>query len=56
VGLPCLPVPIRQILGRLSFVTDDRHWGMPFRRGLFPIPDADFDRIVTAMGAERLAA
>jgi hypothetical protein len=53
---PSVPVPIRQVLGELSFVTDQAHWGMPFRRGLFTIPDADFDRIITAMGRDRLAA
>lgn len=53
---PCLPVPIRQLLGELSFVPDGRHWGIPFRRGLFPIPAEDFERIVAAMGASRIAA
>jgi hypothetical protein len=53
---PCVPVPIRQLLGELDFVRDDKHWGMPFRRGLFTIPDADFDRILAAMAAGRMAA
>jgi hypothetical protein len=53
---PCVPVPIRQLLGELSFVPDLKHWGMPFRRGLFTVPDADFDRILAAMAAVPLAA
>ncbi len=53
---PCVPVPIRGLLDQLSFVPDEQHWGMPFRRGLFPIPAEDFDRIIAAMGAARLAA
>jgi hypothetical protein len=53
---PCVPVPIRQLLGELSFVPDEKHWGMPFRRGLFPIPEADFDRILSAMAAVPMAA
>lgn len=51
---PCLPVPVRQVLDQLGFVTDRRHWGIPFRRGLFPIPAEDFDRIAAAMGAPSL--
>lgn len=53
---PCLPVPIRQVLGELSFITDDKYWGVPFRRGLFQVPDADFERILHALAADRLAA
>lgn len=53
---PCLPVPIRQVLGELGFITDDKCWGMPLRRGLFTIPDADFERILHALAADRLAA
>ena len=52
---PCLPVSIRGLLDQLSFLPNAKHWGVPFRRGLFPIPAGDFDRIVAAMGA-RLAA
>lgn len=46
---PCLPVPIREVLDDLGFITDARYWGIPFRRGLFAIPARDFDRIATAM-------
>jgi len=51
---PSLPVDVHGLLDRLGFVPDPRHWGMPFRRGLFTIPAADFDLIVAAMGAGRL--
>ncbi len=39
----------RPLLDQLSFVTDKRRWGLPFRRGLFPIPTADFEIIAAAM-------
>lgn len=51
---PCLPIPIRPLLGELGFIPDRAHWGIPFRRGLFPIPAEDFDRIASAMGAAGL--
>lgn len=41
--------PVRVLLPRLSFVHDERHWGYPFRRGLFEIPVADFEVIAAAM-------
>lgn len=47
----CTPAPIRPLLGTLSFIPDGRNWGFTFRRGLFQIPSADYDRIVTAMDA-----
>ncbi|MGC3993342.1 MAG: EVE domain-containing protein [Propionicimonas sp.] len=53
---PSVPVPVRELVDRLGFVPDATHWGLPFRRGLFRIPDADFDVIVEAMGAARQAA
>ncbi len=42
---------IRPLLGRLSFIPDERNWGITFRRGLFRIPAGDFDRIVAAMAS-----
>ncbi len=30
------PAAIRPLLPKLSFITDPAHWGMAFRRGLFP--------------------
>lgn len=43
--------PIRPLIQRLEFITDKQHWGMPFRRGLFEISKADFERIARAMQA-----
>jgi hypothetical protein len=51
---PCLPVDVHTLLDRLGFIPNPRYWGMPFRRGLFTIPSADFEVIVAAMGAGRL--
>lgn len=48
----CTPAPIRPLLGQLSFVPDGRNWGFTFRRGLFQVPEEDFDRIVAAMHAD----
>jgi hypothetical protein len=45
------PAPIKPLLGRLSFIPDQRNWGFTFRRGLFQIPSEDFDRIAEAMDA-----
>jgi hypothetical protein len=45
------PAEVRPLLGRLSFVTDERRWGLPFRRGLFPITADDFGVIAEACRA-----
>ena len=45
------PADIRPLLGRLSFVTDEQRWGLPFRRGLFPISVADYQLIADACRA-----
>jgi hypothetical protein len=50
--LPCQPAPIRPLIPSLSFIQDKQHWGYPFRRGLFAIPEADFRLIAAAMGAQ----
>lgn len=42
--------PIRPLLSQLSFIPDERHWGMPFRRGAFAISRDDFAVIARAMG------
>ncbi len=44
--------PVRPLLEDLTFVTDKRKWGFPFRRGLFEISPQDFERIAKAMGAQ----
>lgn len=46
---PVTPAPVRPMLDDLAFVTNKRSWGMAFRRGLFPVGDADFARIEAAL-------
>lgn len=41
--------PIRPLIDSLSFITDKRRWGFPFRRGLFEISQADFALIAAEM-------
>lgn len=43
---------IYPLLGELSFIRNPSHWGMAFRRGLFPITREDFARIASAMGLD----
>ncbi len=50
--LPVTEAPIRPLIDALGFLPDKTHWGMPFRRGLFEIPEADFATIARAMRAE----
>ena len=50
--VPCTIASIHPLLDQLSFITDKRHWGYPFRRGHFAIPRVDFERIAAAMGVE----
>jgi hypothetical protein len=45
------PVDARTLVGALSFITDPSHWGFPFRRGLFTIPESDYRTIAEAMAA-----
>jgi hypothetical protein len=42
---------IYPLLPRLSFVRDPAHWGMAFRKSLFPVNEADFAIIAEAMQA-----
>ncbi len=49
--LPARPAAVRPLIGELTFIRDKRHWGFPFRRGLFQIDRNDFIRIAAAMGA-----
>lgn len=46
------PVDVRPLLPRLSFITDERRWGYPFRRGLFEVSEEDLALIAEAMGAD----
>ncbi len=41
--------PIRPLIEQLSFITDSKKWGFPFRRGFFAIDEADFHLIETSM-------
>lgn len=43
-------VPAHPLVTTLSFVPDPTRWGLPFRRGLFAVPAADFRIIAEAMG------
>ncbi len=43
--------PIAPLIADLDFIQDKRQWGFPFRRGLFEIGRADFERIAAALGA-----
>ncbi len=47
--LPSEPADVRPLIGRLSFIGDTSRWGLPFRRGLFPITELDFRTIAEAM-------
>lgn len=48
----CHEAPIEPLINELDFIKDKQRWGFPFRRGLFEINRADFERIHKAMGAE----
>jgi len=43
---------IYPLLDRLSFIADSAHWGMYFRRSLFPVSEGDFAIIAGAMGVD----
>lgn len=45
-------VPIVPLLDSLSFISDKKRWGFPFRRGCFSIPAGDFTFIASKMGVE----
>jgi len=46
---PCTRIDARPLVDQLSFVKDPSHWGLPFRRGLFTIPQEDFSLISDRM-------
>ncbi|KXO91364.1 EVE domain-containing protein [Tsukamurella pseudospumae] len=48
---PCRRIEAKQLIDRLSFITDPAHWGLPFRRGLFAIPRSDYETISILMTA-----
>lgn len=41
--------PIRPLIDDLNFIKNKKQWGYPFRRGLFEVERADFERIAQAM-------
>lgn len=43
------PTPINPLLRELSFITDPKRWGFPFRRGLFEVTEADLGVIRRAL-------
>ncbi len=45
-------IPIRPLIGQLSFIEDKTHWGYPFRFGNLSIPEVDFKIIAEAMGRD----
>jgi hypothetical protein len=47
----CERTEAKPLVGRLSFIADPQHWGLPFRRGLFQVPQQDFEIIKTRMTA-----
>ena len=49
---PGWEAPIQPLIERLSFITDKRHWGYPFRLGHFEIGADDFRIIAEAMGLD----
>ncbi|KAA0575622.1 EVE domain-containing protein [Azospirillum sp. Sh1] len=56
---PSEEAPIQLLLDRLELTAGVRNWGYPFRFGLLPVSQGDFDRIAEAMRAavrEELAA
>lgn len=42
---------IKPLITELSFIKDPTHWGFPFMRGLFEIPESDFKKIAVACNA-----
>ena len=50
---PCAEVDILPLIGQLSFITDKKHWGAPFRFGMLEIQQPDFDLIAEGMLPER---
>jgi len=48
--LPASEADIYPLLPQFDFVTDPVHWGMYFRKSLFPVSISDFSLIADAMG------
>lgn len=52
----CHDAPIKPLIEDLSFIKDKAHWGAAFRFGYLRVPEADFSRIVRAMGCPLVEA
>lgn len=48
---PVTRIDAKPVVERLSFISDPTHWGLPFRRGLFAIPEEDFRTLHALMTA-----
>ncbi|WP_416546963.1 EVE domain-containing protein [Limnohabitans sp. DCL3] len=48
------PVPIKQLIAKLEFISDKTHWGAVFRFGQIKISEADFFRIAEEMGCGKM--
>ena len=48
---PSEEAPIRPLIESLEFIRNKKSWGFVFRRGLFEIPESDFQTIARAMNA-----
>lgn len=46
---PCEEASILPLIDQLSFITDKKHWGAPFRFGMLEIPQADYELITSKM-------
>ena len=51
--LPVKEVSIKSLIPALSFIKNKTYWGMPFRRGLFSLPQKDFALIASLMGLKK---
>lgn len=47
---PSSEVEIKPMIPELAFITNKKHWGAPFRRGVFSILQRDFSVIASKMG------
>lgn len=50
--LPSRAVPVRPLIGALTFIRSKDHWGAAFRFGFLRVPEEDFARIAAAMGRD----
>ncbi|MGZ8867202.1 MAG: EVE domain-containing protein [Thermoanaerobaculia bacterium] len=43
--------PVKPLIESLDFIRNKKSWGVTFRRGIFEIGEADYQRIAAAMSA-----